>query len=157
MDQKKILRFDTLELECKKQTDKLSRKESYKVRSGSIKVIDNSHSKPNVDWKKRNELIFPLVSGSINDLMEAYKVDKTSLGVIKPKELIDFIKTEPLKTYEREGWSFTKTLDGEKIPTIIKIPHIFKYKFTCNCCQKDDKDHEMQCEDWELFEAYRKW
>jgi len=144
-------------VECKKHHDKLSRNESYKVRPESITFLHNNLSKPKPKWKRRNQLLIPQVSHSIEELKKAYKKDNTSLGIIKPTKILDFNKTEPLQIYEKEGWSFTKTLDGQKIPNVIKIPHIFKYKFTCNCCQENNTIHQMQCEDWELFEAYRSW
>ncbi len=151
----KISKFDVLEVECKKDKDKLGRKESYKVRPNTIKLLNKDLSKPKPKWKKRNQVILPSLSNSIQELKDLYEKDKTSLGIIKPTELIDFIKTDKLELFEKEGWSFTKTLDGRRIPNVTKIPHIFKYKFKCKCCQ--DKIHEMQCEDWELFESYRSW
>jgi len=151
----KISKFDVLEVECKKDNDKLGRKESYKVRSNTIKLLNKDLSKPKPKWKERNQVILPSLSNSIQELKDLYEEDKTSMGIIKPTDLIDFIKTDKLELFEKEGWSFTKTLDGRRIPNVTKMPHIFKYKFKCKCCQ--DKIHEMQCEDWELFESYRSW
>ena len=151
----KISKFDIIEVECKPDSDKLGRKESYKVRPDSIKTVDKSLSKPKADWKRRNQIILPQTSDSIQDLKGAYDKDKTSLGIIKPKELLDFLKSGDLQIFEHESWSFTLNLDGIKIPQVTQIPHIFKYRFKCNCC--GDGEHIMQCEDWELFESYRSW
>ncbi len=151
----KISKFDIIEVECRKDSDKLGRKESHKVRPGSIKIIDKSLSKPRADWKRRNQLLLSKQVTSLKILQQQYAENKTSLGLLKPKKVIDFIKTEELKIYEQESWSFTVNLEGEKIPNVHKIPHIFKYKFICDCC--DNTEHIMQCEDWELFESYRRW
>ncbi|MDO9538059.1 MAG: hypothetical protein Q7J68_07050 [Thermoplasmata archaeon] len=151
----KISKYDVIEVMCEKDTDKLGRKESHKVRADSITIIDRGLTKPKVDWVARNKIVLPGVSCSIQELKDAYESDKTSLGLIRPTELLDFIKTDQLEIYERNGWSFTVNLDGEMIPKVTKIPHIFKYKFKCQCC--NDSEHNMQCEDWELFESYRSW
>jgi len=42
----KISKFDKIEVEVKKDNDKLSRKESHKVRPDSIRIIDKSLTKP---------------------------------------------------------------------------------------------------------------
>ena len=151
----KISKFDIIEVECKKDKDKLGRKESHKVRPDSIRVIDKCLTKPKVEWDKRNQIVLPTISKSIIELKGDYDSNKTSLGLIKPVVLLDFIKTEKLEIYEHDSWSFTVNLDGEKIPNVEKFPHIFKYRFKCTCCE--DSFHEMQCEDWELFESYRSW
>lgn len=151
----KISKFDIIEVECKPDSDKLSRKESHKVRPESIKIVDESLTQPKADWKKRNQIVLPMISKSIEQLQESFEEDKTSLGLIKPRELLDFIKTENLKIYEQDSWSFTVNLDGVRIPNVSKMQHIFKYQFKCPGC--NGSEHVMQCEDWELFESYRKW
>ena len=152
---KKISKFDVIEVEVKKDNDKLGRKESHKVRPDSIRVIDRSLTKPKPDWVRRSSIILPNLNESIQALKGAYEEDMTSLGIIRPSEIIDFIKTEDLEVYEQNGWSFTINLDGKVIPKVTKIPHIFKYRFQCQGCSEGD--HIMQCEDWELFESYRSW
>ncbi len=151
----KISKFDVIEVECKKDRDKLGRKESYKVRPDSIAIVDKSLTKPKADWEKRNQIILPKKVTSMQVLRQQFEEEKTSIGLLKPKEVIDLIKTEDLQIFEKESWSFTVNLDGVKIPNVYKIPHVLKYKFTCDCC--DNSEHTMQCEDWELFEAYRRW
>lgn len=151
----KISKYDLIEVECKADSDKLSRKESHKVRPDSIRIIDKSLTKPKIDWERRNEIILCKLGDSVEELQEDYEHNRTSLGLIKPTDLIDLMKTDALKIYEKNGWSFTLNLDGEKIPNVNKIPHIFKYRFKCKGCK--DSEHNMQCEDWELFESYRSW
>lgn len=152
----KISKFDVIEVECEKDTgEKLGRKESHKIRPDSIKIVDRSLTQPNVDWIRRNALLLPKLNTSIESLQELYGQDKTSLGLIRPKQIVDFIKTQELQKYENNSWSYTLTLDGQKIPHVTQIPHIFKYVFTCPGCK--GSEHTMQCEDWELFASYRSW
>lgn len=97
----KISKFDVIEVECKSDSDKLGRKESHKVRPDSIRIVDRSLTKPKVNWKKRNQIVYPIVSESIQSLKDTYEQDGTSLGIIRPIELIDFLKTEELQIYEK--------------------------------------------------------
>jgi len=93
---KKISKYDIIEVECKPDRDKLSRKESHKIRQDTISIVDKSLNVPNKDWDARNRTILPLKVKSIEALMEAYEEDKTSIGLIRPQRLIDFIKTKEL-------------------------------------------------------------
>ena len=147
----KISKFDVIEVECAKDNDKLSRKESHKIRPDSLQIVDRSLTSPKVDWTRRNKLLFPLMSDSVESLEHQYTADKTSLGMVKPN-VIDFLKTDALKIYEQDRWAFTVNLKGEKVPVVTKIPHLFKYRFTSG-----NREHTMQCEDWELLESYRSW
>jgi len=151
----KISKFDIIEAEVRRDRDKLGRKESHKVRPDSIRIIDRSLTEPKRDWPKRNDIVLSKLDESIRSLEEAYKKDKTSIGLIRPTELLDFIKTKNLKIHEQNSWAFTINLDGKLIPKVTKMEHIFKYRFKCQGC--GEGEHIMQCEDWELFESYRKW
>jgi len=47
----KLRKYDWIEVECKKAEEKLSRKESYKIRDGTLKIIDRSLSLGKVKGK----------------------------------------------------------------------------------------------------------
>ena len=156
----KIHRYDWIEAECKRVTDeKLGRKESYRVRDGSVNIIDRSLSlgkiKGKAPWEKRNEIILPKIAPSLEYLQEQYQKEKTSLGLIKPTAVMDFFTREEL-LQPPEPKEYQRSLDDQIIPIIDTIPHIFAYKFRCAGCN-DEKLHNIMCEDWELFESYRSW
>lgn len=156
----KIQRYDWIELECKKVTDeKLNRKESYRVRDGSVRIINRSLSlgkvKGKAPWAERNAIILPNLAPSLEYLEERYREDKTSIGLIKPSEMMDFFTREELKQPAAPK-EFQRSLDNQIIPIIDAIPHIFAYKFRCVGCI-EGKQHDIMCEDWELFESYRSW
>ncbi len=156
----KIQRYDWIEVECEKVTDeKLQRKESYRVRDGSVNIIDRFLSqgkiKGKAPWEQRNAIVLPKIAPSLEYLEEQYEIDKTSLGLIKPREVIDFFTREELQQ-PPEPKAFQRSLDNQIIPIIDTIPHIFAYKFTCAGCD-EKKTHNIMCEDWELFESYRSW
>lgn len=150
----KVKKFYWIEAECKKAThEKLNRKESYKVREDSIRVIDTSLTEPEPDWYARHKILSNHISSSKEALEEAYKDDKTSLGIIKPKE-VEFYHSNELKIYQNNH-SYQQAIDGSRIPIFDPLPHIFRYKFKCS--SDEEKLHDIQCEDWELMESYRSW
>lgn len=155
----KIKKYDYIEVECTKADEKLSRKESYKVKRGSIKIVDRhlSEGKVNgrVNWRERNRILLPQVSPSIEDLKRRFKEDKTSIGLIKPSNILEFYKKQDLQIYS-DPKAFQQLLFGTYVPEVEKIPHIFGYKFKCFGCA-ERKTHKIQCEDWELLESYRSW
>lgn len=153
----KLKKYDWIEVECKKAKEKLNRKESYEITPNSLKIVDRSlSSSSKIDWEIRDELILSHISPSREYLEDMFEEDRTSIGLIKPTELIDFYKKEDLQIYD-DASTFQKTLFGSSmIPVVEEIPHIFGYKFKCSGCS-DGKPHEIQCEDWELFESYRSW
>lgn len=155
----RIKRYDWIEVECQKAREKLGRKESHKVRNGSVRIVDRSisgsNSKGRAPWDERNEIVLPKISPSIEYLYEQYKKDKTSLGLIKPVDLIKFYTKGKLEQ-PPESREYQLSLDQQKIPIIDVIPHIFTYDFRCSGCM-DGHIHHILCEDWELFESYRSW
>jgi hypothetical protein len=160
-------KFDWIEVECEKYDDLQKRKESYHIKPGSaITVVDDSLNRKKrgrADWESRSKALFPLRSSSLEELQTAFENDRTSLGLIRVKDLIDFYKTKELDEEEKEAHKSYQMyfdiqnprMELKKTWVLHQIPHIFKYKFTCegDSC----RGHDMTCEDWELFEAYRKW
>ncbi|MDK2915959.1 MAG: hypothetical protein PWR25_516 [Euryarchaeota archaeon] len=158
----KIRKFDLVEVTCQKaESEKLGRKESYKVKEGSdITIIDRSLSgAPNSKiWDKRNKLILDKVDPSLSHLDQKHKEDKTSLGLIKPKEVLKFYNRQELEIYTGPK-EYRQGIDGSKTPVIQKIPYPFAYRFKCSdgCLTCSNGSHDILCEDWELLEAYRRW
>ena len=146
-------------VECKRAEEKLSRKESYRIRDASLKIVDRSLSlgknKGRVNWNERNKLVLSHVAPSLEDLQAKFDEDRTSIGLIKPAEVLEFYRKGDLQIY-KDPKVFQQSLFGTKIPEIEEIPHLFGYRFRCNGCQLG-KEHNIQCEDWELLESYRRW
>jgi hypothetical protein len=154
-----LKKYDWIEVDCKRAEEKLSRKESYRIRDGSLKITDRSLSlikvKGRANWVERNKILLSHISPSLEELRDNFDDDRTSIGLIKPAELLEFYKTDELKIYG-DTKSFQQSLFGTCIPEIEEIPHLFSYRFRCFGC-KEGTEHNIQCEDWELFESYRSW
>ena len=139
-----IPRYSWIEVDCKKATrEKFRRKESYKIRPNSIRIVDNSLTRSPVNWKRRNEIILPLLNESVRELEEAFENDRTSLGLVKPEIVDGFYETGEMRDYEKEvSLGIQMTIFGDRKPELEKLPHMFRYKFKCpieNC-----RGHDMR-------------
>jgi len=155
---KDLKKFVRIEVEVKKDTsDYLHRKESYKIRNSSIKVIDDSLTKTQKKgvWNERKKILLNVATDSIKTLNNDYEDDRTSLGMIKPNERdLRFYSVKPIEEIEINIEESTQyTILGEKLKKVDVIEKAFKYKFKCN--YDKCKGHNMICEDWELLQAFR--
>jgi hypothetical protein len=157
-------KFSWIEVECERvEGEKLGRKESYRIREGSIRIVDTSLTESPVDWAGREKFLAPLRSPSVESLVEAFDRDRTSLGLIRVGDLQRFYKSEepdvPGAKDLRIMQATFDTMGGMGRPKWIlnQIPHVFRYKFRCDVPTAICRGHDMTCEDWELFESNRKW
>ncbi len=131
------------ELESDKPSD--HRPESRKIKPETITPLGEA---------KFSE-IDAILKGRVTTLEElARKGSKTeSLGVIVPKEMIDFKEMDNSHYDESMKKAAQKNLGGERAVR-LDIP-AYKYQYVF----KDDNGrtiHELLCEDWEVGELYRK-
>jgi len=154
---KRFSKWDVIELEVEPTKDKYLRKESHHAHDSSIQKLRHIDTKNN--WEERKSIIIPMQKKSVEDLKNQYKLDHTSMGVIKPKLIVDF-KVTPIdkcRPWEKALiMGIQQTLDGEHYQSPLeKIPYKFSYVFKC-----DDSDctknHDLMIEDWEICELYRK-
>lgn len=162
----KIPKYSWIEVECARVDDYMGRKESYKIHLDAtncgIKVVDNtlvSKKGSRAPWTERSKYVLPLLSSSLEELRRRFDEDRTSLGIVKVEDLLDFHYRKPINEFEtdiEEGRStqIQKTLDGVERSLLDRIPHNFYYKF--KCCP-DCPQHDMNFEDWEVFESFRSW
>jgi len=149
-------KYDIIEIEVEPTNDKYTRKESHKAKDETIKRLQNIGTENN--WLKRKEILLPLLKNSIEELEVLYKMDHTSMGIIKPKNILDF-RIEPIdrcRDWERDlVMGVQQTLDGIPYESAIeKIPYKFSYVFECNDPNCNTK-HDLMIEDWEIGALYR--
>jgi hypothetical protein len=153
---RKFKKFDIIEAEVEPDLDKYSRVESHNVKDTTINIIGHLPTKED-NWQKRKELLLSHLDKSIETLEVERDSKHKSLGIIKPKEIIDFYKkrTDEIRDWERDLIQGTQlTLGGEKYTSPLdKIPYWIGYKFKCD--DETCKGHNMMCEDWELLELFR--
>jgi hypothetical protein len=137
------------------------RPESYHIEPNSITV--ESILSPNEDWTNRWNILRPLVNPSLEALKTQQKQDKTSLGLIKPRKLLDLV-IEPAEEPEWSSAELEKLLrrdlfdpqeQGRPLRLLEKIPFRFAYHFLCDdpAC----KGHNLSVISWEVMESFRRW
>ncbi len=155
---KNIPKYSWIRVECEKASEYLNRKESYKVRYNTLKIEGQVDTGEDRQWKERNKMVLPLLSSSMEELEMKSKVDNTSLGLIKPKEILDLSidEKEIADNQEKEILeNIQMTLDGEARTDLESINYNFRYHFFCN--DTSCKGHNIMCEDWEMIESWRQW
>jgi hypothetical protein len=150
-------KYDIIEIEVEQKSDgKYTRKESHQAKDSSIRILANVNTDGN--WAKRKEILFPLLSKGIEELKKKYDNDHTSMGIIKPKRIVDFLATpiERCRDWEKDlVLGIQQTLDGIHYNSPLeKIPYKFSYVFECDdtSCKIQ---HDLMIEDWEICELYR--
>lgn len=93
---------------------------------------------------------------SIEQLTENYHKNHTSLGIIQPKKMLDFIIEADTADWSRKHKTVQSQLKlfGNQPKLLEKIPFKFSYKFTCND-EKCKKPHTLAIYDWEIYSLYR--
>lgn len=149
--------------------ERAARPESHKLQAELVSLPSPLIGKSGAPWDARKELVKTTVAaGGLRQLRDDQAATKRSLGVVRVRELIDFRITSPLDSIIEQAdfrVSQQQTLTGETInegSRIDKIKHVFRYRWRCDgpCCDDDAPGqgcHDTTCEDWELFESFRKW
>lgn len=150
---KRFRKYQRIHLRMKKH-ERDSRPESYRPDELSIEAQDVIG--PEQSWARRWDWIRPTVSTSMCHIQQLQKADGKSIGVFRPKTVLDFI----IEDDDQADWSGKKqaaldqmTLFEEQTNRLEKIPMIFKYKYLCSndAC----RGHTQSIIDWELMELYR--
>lgn len=141
------------------------RPESYKIRADGISVLGWIPTEKG-DWSKRAEWIINRnnIFRSIEEIQEKQRADNTSLGLIKPKEVLDVV-SERLDEVERNAFwtTYRQALEQMDLPLdpdtgrVIKplVPPDYRFKIRFRC---DDPRciaaHVFSILDWEIDALY---
>ncbi len=147
-------KYQWIEVKADRHRGRDIRKESYRPDSDSIRILgDPIPTKKGGDWSDRSKYVLQNVSQSMEELRDLQEQNKTSLGIFKPKEVLD-LEITPDEPEWKESFRHalaqarlweTRTVSREP-PR--KVPYKFQYRFVC-----DDprcKGHRMMIEDWEV-------
>lgn len=162
---KQFHKFDLIEADIERTNDKFMRRENHKVKNGSIKIIgglpvslkyvNKKTAKDN--WKKRKKILLSVLDKSIESLEKEKKTNKKTLGIIKPKKIVDFYKKdiEECREWEKDLVEGTQKqlFEKEYKSPLDKVPYWMGYHFFCD--DKKCKGHNMMCEDWETLQLFR--
>jgi hypothetical protein len=131
------------------------RKESRRPDLESTRLFGDSLP-PDHNWRARREIIDRLPHHTRLELEAMYDADKTSLGIVRPAEILD-LKVEAVEREWKPEWQATLKqfhLFSGRPKELEKLPYKFSYVFRCG--DSADKVHSAMIEDWELGVLYRK-
>ncbi len=128
-----------------------------------IRMLDEIDTKSN--WGKRKMLIGDKIWYNMTELIAAAKnpKDRTSLAIVKPKEVIDFgwkpcgrewnkKKMDTVIANKAQGSLFDEAETRLVFKVVKKLPYNFFYIFTT----EDGQKRTIMIEDWELGALYWK-
>lgn len=150
-----------VEADIKKST-RDPRPESYNINHDTISKLYSIDTRDS--WRKRRELLLPLLNASVEELRELHSVNGTSIGLIKPKQIIDFVIEATSKEWEPEKLAALErsrnqqqifTMRNQTHKILEKVPYKFSYTFVCDypACE----GHKLQVLDWEVYQSFRSW
>lgn len=131
-----------------------SRPESYRPDTGSFKpgrLVGTSDG-----WATRKELVLPLASQSMCEIMRLQEAEGRSLGVFKPATIEDLVIEDTPPEWgrgQKEILGQQMFFTGRKKP-LEKVPFTFKYKY--RCAEAGCPGHTQSIIDWEIAQLYRK-
>lgn len=159
---KQFKKYDWISVDLKKRDLKKDfRPESYNPSTSAdeIKILDSIGTKNN--WAERKSLVLNQIFTSMNELIDlARGKQKKSLGVLKPKEIIDFVikpderewKAKWLNSYDQFSMFDIDESGAPKLrKKLRKLPYKYQYKFIS---EGDDKPRTYMIEDWEIEALY---
>ncbi len=124
------------------------RKESRRPQLDTLRLVGEPLSTKQ-GWMERREIIDKLPHPTLNELKRQFSLDRTSLGIVRPKRILDLEIRNADPDWKPEWKSLFNqmTLFGPQQKPLRKIPYSFHYIFECD---DDEKSHTAMCEDWEL-------
>lgn len=146
-------KYQWIEIKAERHGRKDMRKESYRPVSSSLQTIGEP-IKPNPgNWKARARYALANKSRSIEELKDRHNIDRTSLGVIRPKAFTELVISPDSPNWKpRQEAAFqqmrlweTRTISRDP-PR--KVPFAFRYHFECDDTRC--RGHKMMIADWEL-------
>lgn len=150
---KQFTKYQWIEVEASQHTGRDKRKESYRPDSESIRIRGDP-IKPNPgNWCGRSRYVLQKKAKSMEYLQERRRSDQTSLGIFKPRNILDLTIQPDSPDWNPRHLAALKQqriwedrTNSREPPR--KVPFKFKYKFHCN--DKNCNGHKMSIFDWEV-------
>jgi hypothetical protein len=154
---KQYRKYQWIEVHAKKHTGRDSRKESYRPNCDTLQILGEPIPTTKGDWSARGRYVLANRAASMEELHDQQSSDKTSLGIIRPRQVTDLVISE-----DDADWKagFLAALKQSRIwddrevtkQPPRKVPFKFSYRFECD--DSRCKGHRMMIEDWEVGALY---
>ena len=122
---------------------------------------------PSTDgWARRRRFVEPLMAQSMCDLLRRQRRDGTSLGVFRPKQVLDLVIEErDIKSEKVEiarAWAAQPSLlgglgadeRGQQVRELEQVPWTFKLRYECE--DSSCRTHTQSIIDWEIATYFRR-
>jgi hypothetical protein len=151
---KQYKKYQWIEVRANRHTGRDSRKESYRPNCETLKILGEPIPTKKGDWSARGKYVLAKRSASMEELHELQTQDRTSLGIFRPKQILDLEIAQ-----DEQSWKpgFLAALKQARIwedrkvtkEPPRKLPFRFSYRFECED-SRCKKNHRMMIEDWEV-------
>ncbi len=140
-------KYQWIEVELEKAA-KDNRPESYRPNLDSIRLLGERIDTAD-NWLERRAIVDQMPHRTLNEWKAQHEVNKTSLGIVRPKRVIDLEIREADPEWKPEWQTLFSQLRlfGPQQKELRKLPYTFHYVFEC---EDSEKPHTAMCEDWEL-------
>ncbi len=158
--QNRFKKWQWIELDLVKNTSDF-RPESYRPANieKDIQILDEVDTKGN--WARRKAIVSKHVWYNMSELLAEKVENGTSLAILKPTKIIDFIcepcerewnkkKMDAVIANQAQGSLFDEEETRMVFKVVTKLPYEFSYKFTT----EDGVERKLMIEDWELGMLY---
>lgn len=146
-------KYQWIEVLAQKHQGRDVRKESFRPDCDSIQILGEPIKSNPGNWAERARYALAKKTGSMEELNDHRRADRTSLGVFRPKKVQDLVVSADDPDWkagfkaalqQARLWE-TRTVSKEP-PR--KVPFKFHYQFECD--DSRCKGHRMMIEDWEV-------
>lgn len=151
-------KYQWIEVAAEKHKGRDARKESYRPDCATIRLCGEPIPSTLDNWAQRARYVLARKSRSMEDLYEQQRVDRTSLGIFKPRKIHGLVykpDTADWKPSFKAALAQARLWEDRKASKAPprKVPFKFQYVFDCDdpgCTGK----HKMMIEDWEVGALY---
>lgn len=151
-------KYQWIEVLAEKHKGRDTRKESFRAKEDSLKILGEPISTKGTGWAVRAKFALAKRAASMEVLYDQQKADATSLGVIRPKRVMDIevsADDPEWKPQFLDALRQQRLWDDRKATSEPprKVPWKFHYRFECDD-PRCNANHRMMIEDWELGALY---
>lgn len=161
-DEQQFRKYELIELNVQAHSGD-RRPESQRPDRDSITKV-GPHLSTDTAWRERRPFVEPLISGSMCGLQRLQKERRVSLGIFRPREVLDLViepkdvnvdKARLAEASVAQGSLLGQTEHASQQKAIEQIPYAFKYRYRCSdpACRRP---HEQTIIDWEIAQFYRR-
>jgi hypothetical protein len=152
-------KYQWIEVMAEKHTGRDFRKESWRPNSATVRLLGGQiGTGRGGDWSERGKYVLKNLAASMEELRDRQESDATSLGIFRPREVMDLVVTPDAAEWKasfldelRQARLWENRRQSREPPR--KVPWRFQYRFRCDD-ERCTGRHSMTIEDWEVGALY---